>query len=127
MDAYVKPWVRRGIGCSGVANFDLIQEMKDRATERIDGAILANWRLHQVISQADIETAVAKAAAIVDQQNAGTEGYIPMVDTQDKRDSLLREPAIAAVLQIIDDGINSPSAYVEPALFRNRRTVKSSA
>ena len=47
-----------------------------------------------------------------------------MTDTQEKRDSLLQEPAIAAVLQIIDDGLDSPSAYVEPALFRNRRAVK---
>ena len=51
MVAYVEPWVRRGIGCSGVPNFDQIEEMKDRATERIDGAILANWRLHGVIDQ----------------------------------------------------------------------------
>ena len=125
MVAYVEPWVHRGIGCSGVANFDLIQEMKDRATERIDGAILANWKLHQVVSQSDLETAITKAAEIVDEQNAGTEGYVPMADTQEKRDSLLQEPAIVAVLQIIDDGLASPSAYVEPALFRNRRAVKT--
>ena len=125
MVAYVEPWVRRGIGCSAVPNFDRIQEMKDRATERIDGAILANWRLHEVVSQSDIEHAVTRAAEIVDEQNAGTPGYAPMADTQEKRDSLLQEPAIAAVLQIIDDGLASPSAYVEPALFRNRQTVKN--
>jgi malate synthase len=124
MVAYVEPWVRRGIGCSAVPNFDRIQEMKDRATERIDGAILANWRLHEVVSQSDIERAVTRAAEIVDEQNAGTTGYAPMADTQEKRDSLLQEPAIAAVLQIIDDGLASPSAYVEPALFRNRQAVK---
>jgi malate synthase len=125
MVAYVEPWVRRGIGCSGVPSFDQIEEMKDRATERIDGAILANWRLHNVVSQSDIEDAVKKAAEIVDQQNAGIAGYVPMTDTPEKRDSLLQEPAVVAVLQIIDEASYSPGAYVEPALFRNRRAVMS--
>ena len=126
MVAYVEPWVRRGIGCSGVPNFDQIEEMKDRATERIDGAILANWRLHGVISQADVETAIAKAAEVVDRQSAGAPGYEPLVDTPEKREALLRNPAIVAVLEIIDEALSSPSAYVEPALFRNRLAEKAS-
>ena len=125
MVAYVEPWVRRGIGCSGVPNFDQVEEMKDRATERIDGAILANWRLHDVISQNDIDGAVKRAAEIVDRQNASIAGYLPMADTQEKLDALLEEPAMAAVLEIIDDALSSPSAYVEPALFRGRRGVKA--
>ena len=40
MVAYAEPWVNRGIGCSGVLNFDRVEEMKDRATERIDSAVL---------------------------------------------------------------------------------------
>ena len=127
MVAYAEPWINRGIGCSGVLNFDQIEEMKDRATERIDGAILANWRLHDVVSQADIENAVKKVAEIVDQQNAGILGYIPMADTQEKKDRILSNPAIASVLEIIDEALISPSAYVEPAVFRNRRAVKESA
>ena len=124
MVAYVEPWVRRGIGCSGVPNFDRIEEMKDRATERIDGAILANWRLHGVISQAEMETAIIGAAEIVDRQSAGAARYEPMADTPEKREALLTNPAIVAVLEIIDDALSSPSAYVEPALFRNRQAVK---
>ena len=124
MVAYVEPWVRRGIGCSGVPNFDQIEEMKDRATERIDGAILANWRLHGVIDQADVEQAILGAAEVVDAQSAGTAGYEPLADTPEKRDALLNNPAIVAVLEIIDDALSSPSAYVEPALFRNRLAVK---
>ena len=125
MVAYVEPWVRRGIGCSGVPNFDQIEEMKDRATERIDGAILANWRLHGVISQADVEAAIIGAAEVVDQQSAGVAGYEPLADTPEKREALLSNPAIVAVLEIIDDALSSPSAYVEPALFRNRLAVKA--
>ena len=127
MVAYVEPWVHRGIGCSGVPNFSQIEEMKDRATERIDGAIIANWKLHGVVSQQDIEDAVKKAVAILDQQNVGSPGYVAMSDTQEKRASLLEEPVIAAVLQIIDEALSSPSAYVEPALFRNRKAVKAAS
>jgi len=127
MVAYVEPWVHRGIGCSGVPNFSQIEEMKDRATERIDGAIIANWKLHGVVSQAEIEEAITKATEILDQQNQGQPGYEPMTDTQEKRSGLMQEPAIAAVLQIIDDALTSPSAYVEPALFRYRKAVKAAA
>ena len=125
MVAYVEPWVRRGIGCSGVPNFDQIEEMKDRATERIDGAILANWRLHGVIDQSELEKAILGAAEVVDRQSAATPGYEPLADTAEKRESLLRNPAIVAVLEIIDDALSSPSAYVEPALFRNRLAMKA--
>ena len=127
MVAYVEPWVHRGIGCSGVPNFSQIEEMKDRATERIDGAIIANWRLHSVVSQKEIEDAVKKATEILDQQNQGQPGYTPMTDTEEKRFGLLQEPVIAAVLQIIDDALSSPSAYVEPALFRYRKAVKAAS
>ena len=127
MVAYVEPWVHRGIGCSAVLNFDLIEEMKDRATERIDSAIIANWKLHDVVTQQDIENAVKRAAEIVDQQNSENPGYVAMTDTPQKKDNLLNEPAMAAVMQIIDEASSSPSAYVEPALFRNRKAVKAAA
>ena len=127
MVAYVEPWVHRGIGCSGVPNFSQIEEMKDRATERIDGAIIANWKLHGVVSQQEIEDAVKKAVEILDQQNLGQQGYVSMADTQEKRNGLLEEPVISAVLQIIDEALSSPSAYVEPALFRNRKAVKAAS
>ncbi|MCH7736931.1 MAG: malate synthase G [Chloroflexi bacterium] len=127
MVAYVEPWVHRGIGCSGVPNFSQIEEMKDRATERIDGAIIANWRLHGVVSQAEVEEAVKKATEILDQQNLGQADYVPMADTPEKRSALLQEPVISAVLQIIDDALSSPSAYVEPALFRYRKAVKAAS
>ena len=126
MVAYVEPWVRRGIGCSGVPNFDGIEEMKDRATERIDGAILANWRLHGVLDQSELETAILGAAEVVDTQSAGAAGYEPLADTPEKREALLSNPAIIAVLEIIDEALSSPSAYVEPALHRNRLAMKAS-
>ncbi len=46
----------------------------------------------------------------MDEQSAGVAGYVPLADTREKRDSMLAEPALAAVLEIIDDALSSPSA-----------------
>jgi hypothetical protein len=48
-----------------------------------------------------------------------------MTDTTEKRANILSDPAVIAVLEIIDEAASSASAYVEPALFRNRRAVKT--
>ena len=125
MMAYVAPWVHRGIGCTGVLNFDQIEEMKDRATERIDSALIANWKLHGVVTHEEIEDAIRESASIVDRQNADNPDHWAMTDTPEKRENVLNDPAARAVLQIIEDALSSPSAYVEPALFDNRKAFKS--
>ena len=79
-----------------------------------------------MVSQEEIEEAIKKATEILDQQNTDQSDYVPMTDTAEKMAALLEEPAIAAVLQIIDDALASPSAYVEPALFKYRKAVKNS-
>ena len=126
MIAYAEPWVNRGIGCSGVLNFEQVEEMKDRATERIDGAILANWKLHGLISNSDIERAIREVCLEMDQTNSQLEGYLPMADTSQKLASLLSNPTISSVLGVIDDALSSPSAYVESALFKNRLAILNS-
>ena len=78
-----------------------------------------------MIDRQEIEDTVKRAVEFADQQNSGQTGYVAMTDTQEKRDGLLEEPAIVAVLQIIDEALSSPSAYVEPALFMNRKAVKA--
>ena len=66
-------------------------------------------------------------AGIVDEQNANNPAHIAMTDTKEKRDNLMKDPAVMAVLQIIEEALSSTSAYVEPALFRYRRTFKATA
>ena len=61
----------------------------------------------------------------MDEQNANNPAHIAMTDTQEKRDNLMKDPVVMAVLQIIEEAMSSTSAYVEPALFRNRRTFKA--
>ena len=101
--------------------------MKDRATERIDGAIIANWRLHEVISQTDIENAITHAVEIVNEQNAGTTRLVPITNSGDRKEEILKQPSIASVLEVIDEAVSSDSGYVEPALFRNRKAHKYSS
>ena len=125
MLAYAEPWVNRGVGCSGVKNFDRVEEMKDRATERIDGAILANWKLHGVVTQSDIERAIVRVAEIIDEENIDSSDYVPMMNTKEKKDYILSDPAVISVLEVIDEALTSPSGYVEPALFKSRRGQKN--
>ena len=94
--------------------------------QRIDGAILANWKLHGLISNSDIERAIREVCLEMDQTNSQLEGYSPMADTSQKLDSLLSNPTISSVLGVIDDALSSPSAYVESALFKNRLAILNS-
>jgi malate synthase len=126
MFAYAEPWINRGIGCSGVLNFDGIEEMKDRATERIDSAVLANWKLHGIISQSDIEKAIRQVVGLVDEQNANLQDYVPLADTEEKKQQILGNRTSISVMEVIDEALSSTSAFVEPAMFRNRKGVKTS-
>ncbi len=127
MYAYAEPWINRGVGCSGVLSFDGVEEMKDRATERIDGVVLANWKLHGIISQADIEKAISNVVSVVDEQNSSSQDYIPLGDTEEKKKHILSNPTSISVMEVIDEALSSTSAFVEPAMFRNRIGVKNSA
>ena len=69
---------------------------------------------------------MVRVAEIMDEQNGEVQGYEPLVNTPEKRERLLSSPAIASVLEVIDEAAASPSAFVEPGLFRNRRAVKAS-
>ena len=76
-------------------------------TERIDSALIANWKLHNVLTQEEIEDAVRETARIVDEQNADNSAHLPMTDTQEKRDNLMQDPAVIAVLEIIEEALSS--------------------
>ena len=66
----------------------------------------------------------SKVCKIVDDQNLQTDGYIPMSASSENRQALIQNPVVASVLEVINDALTTPSAYVEPGLFRNRKLVK---
>ena len=115
---YIARWIQLGVGCSSVPDINGVELMEDRATLRISSQLIGNWLHHGLISKDKLISTAKAMADIVDKQNAGSPGYVPMGPNYN-------DEGFKCAIHMCVNAMDCPNGLTEGSLALYRKAEKA--